>query len=1590
MAGKEDVTLDVKIEAELSSSLSESLSKATELGKQVPLNKKDKENYDSALKRAQLSLGIGDLKGFQQSFNTIVDILRKASTSTGKLNDQITEYTRKIEELNKKVNARKDRLTDIETKYYSADAKKAGLLKDQEVTKIKDSYGDIAKNITIKQIRELITQGFNGKPLKDINLQQKLPDNLGMSSRDEAKALVKIARDTVALDKSYKREKEQLGNENTADVQEIQKLEDEIKRIQEAAPAAASELEKVYVALSKLKNETNQTITDQRNASKIQTSKKEEEKEVIVSDNTETFQKQSNSIGKLVKNITIYHLALRAVRTTLRSTIHTIKELDKQLTEQAMVTGRTRRETYQLLNGYQQLAISLGATTKEVAQVATEYMRQGKTTEQALTLTKAAISAAKVASINTSESVDYLTTALNGFRLSAEDAMKVSDKFAAVAASAAVSYEEIATALSKVAAQANLAGMSIDYTTAILAKGIETTREAPETIGTALKTVIARMREIKDYGETLGGDTDLNNVENQLAYVGIELKANNGELRSTEDVLDELGKKWDTLNSNQQAAIAKALAGTRQQSRLIAMMSDYERVIELQEIAERSQGATMAQMETYTQGMEAAMNKVAVSWEKIVTTATNSEVLIGIVNAFANILNIINEIMSHTGVMIASVTIITALALKHLGIKAKERIQQERLARLSREEHRIAQKQVVEEKKRSLEKTVQYKYTLLSKKADGTITKEEEARLATIDQTIAMKQEELALAKQDLNYLENAETLGGSLKNNIADIGTGLLGMIAPLGMILTSLWKIVLARKASAAAAANETKEDIKDNAAMAAKEAEAKTNAAYKMASSAAAIPVAGWVIAAAILAALIGVTIAGAVGSFSSATEKTSEKVDALSNEIYRLQKTKTALDTVISKFDAIDEKVIKTTEDLKTMKETLEQAADSLSDEAGKSVLDWLNGEGKKHKGAISEKDYYSNLQSDRARREFLEEESAALQKKLKEDRNKQIKIIQDASAASRRAFFTEAQYANVRDAIYALNNAKLNETIELEEEAGRVTTEHASNIRKFTQALLENVSAETAWSYAQNPTKIENITHALQDLQTTIEDSKSTNSIDVLGNSTYSLRDQVKAYRDIADAIYQDTEAYKSFVQEYSAFDVYLQLSESVLDFIDAANISVDKLNDIYTAYRKLQAAGVEITKEDFQGRFQDFLTNLATFNGDAKKAINATFNDLIQSSDSPTETFSILVNTFSNILETGLLNMGQNITTFKNTTNAFYEKAQKWATMSDADKSAFIADYNDLFSDVAGEDLKNALEAGNFAAMEQALKDNKTFQEQRMRLLTQVEEELKWELAKEGEDYNAAYVEQLKQAKAFLSDLDKVYKADLSWRLEQEQKALDAYKELLQKQADAQTEALEKQRDAYQKYFDDIKQAEEDQNYEEDAGLLITNLSKLGASTNADAVKQASELQEQLEELEKERLQELQDRAQEQILQNLDDEINKISTQLEDIINNQQALLVSMNEKMSNPSEFVSELLSNKMATEGLTQLGFQDYMNTLKETFAPFMDFDWNALNGNIENNESQSLILNINGGTYELSQDEQQSLFDTILAALQQMGIR
>lgn len=77
------------------------------------------------------------------------------------------------------------------------------------------------------------------------------------------------------------------------------------------------------------------------------------------------------------------------------------------------------------------------------------------------------------------------------------------------------------------------------------------TRESATNIGSAMKSIISRMAEMKkgltqdENGEFL----DASKVETALKTVGVALRDAQGQFRDLDQVILELGAKWSTLDS---------------------------------------------------------------------------------------------------------------------------------------------------------------------------------------------------------------------------------------------------------------------------------------------------------------------------------------------------------------------------------------------------------------------------------------------------------------------------------------------------------------------------------------------------------------------------------------------------------------------------------------------------------------------------------------------------------------------------------------------------------------------------------------------------------------------------------------------------------------------------------------------------------------------------------------------------------------------------------------------------------------------------------------------------------------------------------
>lgn len=351
----------------------------------------------------------------------------------------------------------------------------------------------------------------------------------------------------------------------------------------------------------------------------------------------------------------MFYLMKRGVQDTLE----TVKELDKAMTETAVVTDMSVGDLWKQLPDYTDLANKLGATTKGAYETMTLYYQQGLDKDQTFEIGEETMKMARIAGLDYAETTNMMTAALRGFNmeLNQTSAKRVNDVYSKLAAITASDTKELGLAMERTASIAHSANMDFGTTTAFLAQMIETTREAPENLGTAMKTIIARFQELKEnpmeIGEVEGEEVSYNRVDKALKSIGVQLVDSKDKFRDLDDVFLDISSKWDGLTQTQQRYIATTAAGSRQQSRFIAMMDNYKRTLELVDAAANSEGASDVQFSKTLDSMESKLNQLHNAWDNFMMGITNNEFLkwaVDMGTSFVGIVdNIINAISKATG-----------------------------------------------------------------------------------------------------------------------------------------------------------------------------------------------------------------------------------------------------------------------------------------------------------------------------------------------------------------------------------------------------------------------------------------------------------------------------------------------------------------------------------------------------------------------------------------------------------------------------------------------------------------------------------------------------------------------------------------------------------------------------------------------------------------------------------------------------------------------------------------------------------------------------------------------------------------------------
>ena len=385
-----------------------------------------------------------------------------------------------------------------------------------------------------------------------------------------------------------------------------------------------------------------------------------------------SLQGKAAALGKTLANTARWMISssmLQGVMSAFSGTINYAKELNESLTSIRVVTGKSADDMSRFAKEANKAAKALGATTTEYTDASLIYYQQGLSDKEVKARTETTIKLANVVGEQASTVSEWMTAIWNNFDDGSQSLEHYADVLAKLGAATASSADEIAGGIEKFAAVADTIDLSYEYAAAALATITAETRQSEDVVGTSLKTIFARIENLK-LGETLEDGTTLGQYSEALAKVGVHIQDANGNLRGMDNILNDIGARWETLGKSEQVALAQSVAGIRQYNQFMALMSNWDVMEENVQMAKDANGELEHQHEIWETGLEGATKRVQANLEEIKNSLLDENDLIPLLNIADGFLTVVGDLIDSLGGLPGLLSIIASIGLKIYGPQA--------------------------------------------------------------------------------------------------------------------------------------------------------------------------------------------------------------------------------------------------------------------------------------------------------------------------------------------------------------------------------------------------------------------------------------------------------------------------------------------------------------------------------------------------------------------------------------------------------------------------------------------------------------------------------------------------------------------------------------------------------------------------------------------------------------------------------------------------------------------------------------------------------------------------------------------------------
>ena len=322
--------------------------------------------------------------------------------------------------------------------------------------------------------------------------------------------------------------------------------------------------------------------------------------------------------------------------STVKSLITTNVELGASFADLQIVTNATNMELANYKNTISSIAEETAISIKDLTEATTTYARLGYSAEESMNFAKYTAMLQNVGDVDATTAQNAVTAIVKAYNIGYDEIEDVMDKLVLVGNNFPISPSDLAEGMNNAGSMLSVAtGGNFEQSLALLTAANTTIQNISKS-STGLRTIAARIRnvesELNDLGEEMT-TVEYEELTKTLTNNAVSMTDETGTIRNLYDILKDISDQWVTLGENEKAALAKALAGTRQQNVFFSLMENFNEATGAMDAMQNSTGTLETSYAHYLDTVSAHLATLKSQFESLSLNAVDS----GLLNTFIDL-----------------------------------------------------------------------------------------------------------------------------------------------------------------------------------------------------------------------------------------------------------------------------------------------------------------------------------------------------------------------------------------------------------------------------------------------------------------------------------------------------------------------------------------------------------------------------------------------------------------------------------------------------------------------------------------------------------------------------------------------------------------------------------------------------------------------------------------------------------------------------------------------------------------------------------------------------------------------------------------